>query len=102
MTKAKKVDPNDGLKAAAILTIHKPGAMSKHGREEIARWLRRCANDLVKLGSDYNATGRFIARYYVLPLNDDPYAKDDANENGQGQAGQAAPVAGSDERSGQV
>lgn len=66
MTKAKD-DPNAGTIAAAVLTLKKPGAMTKEGRAEIARWLRRSANDLVKLGDQYNSTGRFIARYYVLP-----------------------------------
>lgn len=51
--------------AIAILTLKKPGAMTPDGRKHLARWLRRSANDLVKLGDQYNATGRFMARYYV-------------------------------------
>lgn len=76
-------DPNKGTTAAAVLTLKRPGAMTKEGRAEIARWLRRCANDLVKLGDQYNATGRFIARYHVLP-------EEPANENDQGQTGETA------------
>ncbi len=50
---------------AAILTIKKPGTMTKQGRKDIADWLRRAASDLVKLGDQYTKT-KFTARYYYL------------------------------------
>jgi len=49
-------------KSAAVLTINKPGKMSKRGRKAIANWLRRAASDLEELGSEYTE-GRFTARY---------------------------------------
>lgn len=58
---------------AAVLTIKKAGAMSPQGRAEIARWLRRHANMLVKLGDQYNDKGNFVGRYYIVPIDDDPY-----------------------------
>jgi hypothetical protein len=93
---AKAPTDKHGDIVAASVHIHKPGAMTQHGREEIARWLRRTANDLVKLGSQYNETGGFRARYMVAGLDDDPYpAKGETSaEDQQGQTGEAAPQPG--------
>ena len=51
-------------KSAAILTLQKPGAMTKKGRAEIAAWLRKQASNLVRYGEKYNDTGPFRAKYY--------------------------------------
>ena len=49
-------------KSAAILTIKSPGKMSKKGRGDIIKWLRRQADHLQKEGDNYTE-GRFTARY---------------------------------------
>lgn len=49
-------------KSAAILTLKKPGVMSKRGRKSIADWLRQQASFLLKHGDQYSKT-RFTARY---------------------------------------
>ncbi len=51
------------MTSAAVITIKKPGAMTKRGRCEIATWLRNQASNLLKHGNDYNDTGNFVARY---------------------------------------
>lgn len=51
--------------AAAQIMILKPGAMTPKARADIAKWLRRHATNLVKLGDRYNSTGRFRGRYLV-------------------------------------
>lgn len=50
-------------KTAAVVTINSPGNMHAKGRRDIARWLIRTAEDLIKLGKEYT-TGRFTARYH--------------------------------------
>ena len=52
---------------AAIVVLHKPGAMSDQGRREISQWLRRQADALVTEGAEYNDSGRFVARYMYEP-----------------------------------
>ena len=54
----------DKHRCAAIMTIHKPGRMTAHGRRDIAAWLRRTASDLIRLGHRYTDTGPFRARYF--------------------------------------
>lgn len=54
------------MKTAAIITIHKPGKMSREGRRSIARWLKRHAEMLVKEGKNYTE-GRFTGRYLYDP-----------------------------------
>lgn len=50
-------------KSVAVLTIKDAGKMSAKGRNEIAAWLRHCADSLVKDGHNYSR--RFRARYLV-------------------------------------
>jgi hypothetical protein len=50
-------------KTAAIITIRGAGRMTKKGRRDIANWLRRHADSLVKYGHEYS-NGRFIGRYH--------------------------------------
>jgi len=52
------------MKSAAVITIKKPGAMTKRGRKSIAAWLRRQARYLDR-GTNYT-TGTFTARYLYL------------------------------------
>lgn len=47
---------------AVILTIRQADAMTKRGRNDVARWLRRQADSLVREGDNYSA--RFTARYH--------------------------------------
>ena len=49
-------------KSAAIVTIKDAPKMSKQGRKNIAAWLRRQADMLVRSGTHYT-NGRFTARY---------------------------------------
>lgn len=49
-------------KAAAVLTLHRPGKMTKQGRADISAWLRRQAADFLRYGEKYSET-RFVARY---------------------------------------
>jgi len=48
--------------AAAIITIHRAGEMTKRGRRDIAAWLRRHAAHLERHGGKYSRrfTGRFL------------------------------------------
>lgn len=55
----------DGMVVIGKIILDKPGSWSDEGRKHVARWLRRHANDLVKLGPNYNATGKFTGRYNV-------------------------------------
>lgn len=48
-------------KSAAVLTIFRADEMTDEGRRDIARWLRRHANLLVKEGDNYST--RFTGRY---------------------------------------
>jgi len=48
--------------SAAILTLKKPGMMSKRGRKDIADWLRKQAAFFLRHGDEYSKT-RFTARY---------------------------------------
>ena len=48
--------------SAAIITIKQPGKMTPKGRRDIAAWLRRHAEMLVKEGKNYTE-GRFTGRY---------------------------------------
>ena len=50
------------MESAAILTIKRPGTMTKRGRAYIAKWLRRQALLFEKHGDVYSKT-RFTARY---------------------------------------
>ncbi len=50
------------VKSAAVVTIKKPGAMTKRGRKSIAAWLRRQARYLER-SLNYTDTGNFTARY---------------------------------------
>jgi hypothetical protein len=59
-TKKKELKDNN-LKSAAILTIKDADKMTKKGRENIAKWLRRNANNLEELGKDY--VGNFRSKY---------------------------------------
>ena len=54
-------EPTD-IRTAATLTINNPGLMSKRGRRDIAAWLRRQADHLVKDGDAYTE-GRFRAGF---------------------------------------
>lgn len=47
--------------SAAILTVKRAAEMTPKGRREIAKWLRRHADMLVRDGKDYSA--RFTGRY---------------------------------------
>ena len=48
--------------AAAIITMHRAGEMTKRGRRDIAAWLRRHAAHLERHGGKYSRrfTGRFL------------------------------------------
>ena len=48
-------------KSAAIVTVHHAHNMTKKGRKDIAKWLRRQADFLEQDGDKYAA--RFTARY---------------------------------------
>lgn len=48
-------------KSAAVLTIKDAPSMTSKGRKDIAKWLRRQAEDLETLGKDYSSG--FRARY---------------------------------------
>ena len=51
-------------KAAAVVTIHRAGAMTKRGRKAIAKWLRNHAEWLEQYGDQYASrfTGRYLYR----------------------------------------
>lgn len=49
--------------ARAILTIKNPGMMTPTGLEEIATWLRKEANGLLKQGDAYSKS-KFTARLF--------------------------------------
>lgn len=51
-------------KQIAILKVLDVGRMHKKGRKDIAKWLRRMADDLEKLGDGYGK-GWFRARYLI-------------------------------------
>lgn len=48
-------------KSAAVITIKDAGKMTKKGRREVAAWLRKTADTLVKYGDELAPT--FRARY---------------------------------------
>lgn len=50
--------------SCAVITIKRPGLMTAKGRRDIAAWLRRHADMLVKEGKNYTE-GRFTGRYLV-------------------------------------
>lgn len=60
---AKKANP--GL--SATLTVHRAAAMSLKGREEIADWLRSCADLVMEHGDQF--ASRFTARYLYPPAS---------------------------------
>lgn len=60
---AKKTE--DDQEVAALLTIKRPGLMTPKSRRDIAKWLRRQADMLLKDGKDYSET-RYRARYYSI------------------------------------
>ena len=49
-------------KAIAIFKVKDAGKMTSKGREDIAEWMRKQAEELIKGGSNYNR--HFIARYF--------------------------------------
>lgn len=49
-------------KSAAVVTIHSAPEMTARGRRQVAAWLRRHADMLVKDGKNYTR-GRFTGRY---------------------------------------
>lgn len=49
-------------RTAAVITIHGAGKMTARGRRDIALWLRRHADHLVKHGKEYT-DGRFTGRF---------------------------------------
>lgn len=53
-------------KSAAKLSIRKPGAMTKKGRRDIAKWLRRQAEMFEKDGHVYTDKGWFVGRYLYV------------------------------------
>jgi hypothetical protein len=50
------------IKTAARMTINAPGAMTAKGRRDIATWMRRQADHMLKQGKQYT-TGRFTAAF---------------------------------------
>lgn len=56
-------------KSAAVLTIFDAPLMTKRGRNQVADWLRRQADMLVKDGEFYTP-GRFTGRYAYRPAMD--------------------------------
>ena len=52
-------------KSAAVITIKSPGKMTARGRRDIAGWLRRHADHLLKHGKDYT-DGRFTGRFIYI------------------------------------
>jgi triphosphoribosyl-dephospho-CoA synthetase len=54
------------MKSAAIVTIKQPGALTKQGRIDLARWLRKQASNLLRYGQMYVDKGSFQARYTYL------------------------------------
>jgi hypothetical protein len=50
-------------RSVATLTLHGAGEWTLRGRRDIATWLRRQADELLKEGDNY--AGRFTARYYA-------------------------------------
>ena len=50
-------------KAAAVLSIDRPGTMTTRGRKDIVAWLRRQATHLARHGGQYCDKGWFRARY---------------------------------------
>jgi hypothetical protein len=62
-TRAKKTRIKKTRKlAAAVITIHRVPDMTPGGRRQIAAWMRKQADYLIKDGKDYTK-GRFTARY---------------------------------------
>lgn len=51
-------------KMAASITIHEPDRMTHQGRKDIATWLRKQANMLIKEGDNYST--HFRAAYYYI------------------------------------
>lgn len=56
------VTKSTGLDVAGIVCIHRAAEMTPKGRREVAAWLRKTADGLVKEGDNYAA--RFTARYF--------------------------------------
>lgn len=57
--------PRQNRAAAAAVTIHEAGEMTKRGRAEVAQWLRHQAEALETDGADY--ADLFRARYLCTP-----------------------------------
>lgn len=53
------------LKSAALITLDKPGAWTKSGRNRIAKWMRDRASDLEDMGELFTDTGPMRMRYMV-------------------------------------
>lgn len=51
--------------SAAIITIKSPGKMTKRSRRDIAQWLKRHADMLLKDGDKYT-DGRFTGRFIYV------------------------------------
>lgn len=49
----------------AQIMLKRPGSWSQECRDEIAKWLRRHADELMLHGETYNDTGNFIARHFA-------------------------------------
>ncbi len=60
--KKVKRKPKHKIKSVAVLTMMDVAGMTKKGRRDIAKWLRRQADFMLEHGSDYSDK-RFIARY---------------------------------------
>lgn len=57
-----KRKPKTSPKSAAVISIFSAPKMTAKGRRQIAAWLRRHADMLVKEGKNYTE-GRFTGRY---------------------------------------
>jgi triphosphoribosyl-dephospho-CoA synthetase len=65
ITKQKSATKSKVLRTAATMTIHAPGKMTARGRRDVAVWLRRQADQLVRNGRDYT-DGRFRAGFHYV------------------------------------
>lgn len=48
----------------AVIRINSPGAMTPKGREDIAQWLRRSADQLVNEGDQHTNYSFWRAKYF--------------------------------------
>ena len=54
------------MKVAATIMVKKPGAMTRRGRADIAKWLRKQAAKLVKDGHLYVHRSNYRAAFTYL------------------------------------